>query len=257
MPDIMIIGGIEVETQYTSRFEYLDYSDLNSRTIVISNALIRAAQSLTLNEKRILMACITKLTPENRVVELHAKEYSATYGVDTKNAYNDLKESSLNIFKKHIRGVFKNGIEVYLHWCSQATYEPEQGKIILAFTPEIMPYLIGLKSHFTQYKLSQASSLRSVHSWRLMELLQQMRGKQPEGYLIIDINEFYLAMEATESYKNNFSLFKKYCINPAVTELMDKAGWLIDWQPLKMGRRVQAIRFDFEKTNQQTIFNEI
>ena len=116
-----------------------------------------------------------------------------------------------------------------------------------------MPFLLDLKGHFTQYQLQQAASLRSIHSWRLMELLQQMRGKQPEGYLHIDIDEFHLAMESTPSYIKNFNLCKSRVIEPAIKELMEKDGWLIDWQVLKLGRRIVALRFDFEKSPQYSL----
>lgn len=255
MPTKEIVYGddglaIEVVTQYTTKFkETLDYNDLKQRNVVMSNIIIRSAQSLTLIEKRILMACISKMT--DREVTLHAQEYAETYGIELKHAYSQIKEGAKEIFKKHIRGVFKNNIEVYINWCSQAVYENENGTVKISFSPEIMPYLINLKGHFTQYQLQQAATLRSIHSWRLMELLQQMRGVKPEGFLLIYMEDFYQAMEATETYKKNFSLFKKRVIEPAVMELMEKDGWLIDWEPLRRGRRVQALQFQFEKTKQQ------
>ena len=37
-------------------------------------------------------------------------------------------------------------------------------------------------------------------------------------------------MEATESYRKNFSLLRKWVIEPAVKELTEKDNWLIEWE---------------------------
>lgn len=34
-------------------------------------------------------------------------------------------------------------------------------------------------------------------------------------------------------------------IEPAVKELTQKDGWSITWTPIKAGRRVKAVRFEF------------
>ena len=37
---------------------------------------------------------------------------------------------------------------------------------------------------------------------------------------------------------------------PAVKELQDRDGWLIQWQPIKAGRKTAALRFNFMRDPQ-------
>lgn len=41
------------------------------------------------------------------------------------------------------------------------------------FAPEVAPFLLGLRKEFTTYKLKHTAALRSVYSWRLMEMFAQ------------------------------------------------------------------------------------
>ena len=43
---------------------------------------------------------------------------------------------------------------------------------------------------------------------------------------------------------------KRRIIEPAVKELTEKDGWLIEWTPIKAGRRVKAVRFVFKRDPQ-------
>ncbi|WP_211488914.1 replication initiation protein, partial [Escherichia coli] len=92
--------------------------------------------------------------------------------------------------------------------------------------------------------------LRSVHSWRLLELFEQMNtNKENNGWLSISLEDFHHAMESPDSYKTTFGLLRKYMIEPAVKELTEKDHWMIDWKPIKKGRKVVRLEFWFRKEN--------
>lgn len=239
-------------------FDVVDINDLGKNNVVMSNVIIRSAQSLTLVEKRILMAAVAKM--KDRKVSLSASEYANTYDIELRHAYEHLKSGADNLFNRYFSVNFKDGKHLgimRIRWVSAISYVDGQGKIELAFSPEVMPQLINLKGQFTTYQLKQAAALRSVHSWRLLELLEQMRQKQGEGYLMISIDDFHHAMEAKPSYRSNFSLLRRFVIEPAIKELNEKDGWAIDYIPLKKGRKVAALRFDFVKDKQLSLLNPI
>ncbi|MCG9096445.1 replication initiation protein, partial [Laribacter hongkongensis] len=137
--------------------------------------------------------------------------------------------------------------EVMVRWVSSARYSPGTGTVTLRFTPEIAPHLLQLKNQFTKYKLAQASALRSIYSWRLLELLSQY---QSTGWRQIELDEFHHAMETPAGYKANFKDCRRWVIEPAVKELREKDGWLIDWTPIKSGRKVTALHFEFKREPQ-------
>lgn len=228
--------------------------ELLQKNVVIANVVTRAAQSLTLAEKRILMAGIARLGGKNEMVRITADEYAEAYDVSLDTAYDQLKSAVENIFNRYLQFQVmegkKEGIE-RIRWIGGYRYFDTEGYVRFGFSSQIFPYLFELVDNFTKYQLKQAAALRSLYSWRLLELFEQMRDKvDGEGWLSIPIEEFWHAMEATESYKKNFNLLKVRIIEPAVKELREKDGWVIDWKAEKRGRRVAILKFEFRRDPQ-------
>lgn len=250
----------------TQSAQKLDGYDMESperpageRWISLSNALTRSAQRLTLAEKRIVSAAVSKLDSPQRVTrdlpstKITAAEYAHTFGVDSDTAYNQLKAAGDSLGKRQItfyeplQGKRTTPVRVKMQWVGEAHYHDGEGWIELYWWPRILPYLTGLGREFTQYQLKQASALRSVYSWRLLELLSQYKDT---GWLKISIEEFTHAMDATDKQREDFFDIRRRIIEPAVKELQDKDGWLIRWLPLKSGRRVSALHFTFQRNPQ-------
>ena len=126
-------------------------------------------------------------------------------------------------------------------------YGPQHG-----FAPALlsMPLLVGLRKQFTTYQLQQASALRSVYSWRLLELLMRFKSSGKAEYTVED---FAASMDATEKQRADFSKLRTKMIEPAVKELTEKDGWLIQWEPIKAGRKVKAVRFTFMRNPQGSL----
>lgn len=228
---------------------------LRGKNVVMSNAISRAAQSLSLAEKRIIFAAIAQMGGKYAPVRITAQEYANTFGMPLKQAYSQLKEASENFFNRYIRfklnEVSEIEVDVWkIRWLGAYKYNDGEANVLLHFTPQVMPYLCELEDNFTKYQLSQACALRSVHSWRLLELFEQMNtNKENNGWLSISLEDFHHAMESPDSYKTTFGLLRKYMIEPAVKELTEKDHWIIDWKPIKKGRKVVRLEFWFRKEN--------
>lgn len=225
--------------------------------VTMSNALTTAAQRLSLAEKRVMMYAVGKLDTfkgnggtETGMVRLVAHEYADLFGVDSDTAYDQLQACAESIITKQVwwyeeakKGIKKKQI----NWLSAAEYYKGEGTVSLWFTAQIAPHLLQIKSQFTTYQLAQASALRSVYSWRLLELLSQYAST---GWRQIDLEEFHHAMEVPPYVLKNFKDCRVGVIEPAVRELSEKDGWLIDWTPIKKGRKVAALRFEFKRDPQ-------
>lgn len=226
---------------------------LRGKNVVMSNAISRAAQSLSLAEKRIIFAAIAQMGGKYAPVRITAQEYANTFGMPLKQAYSQLKEASENFFNRYIRfklnEVSDIDVDVWkIRWLGAYKYNDGEANVLLHFTPQVMPYLCELEDNFTKYQLSQACALRSVHSWRLLELFEQMNtNKENNGWLSISLEDFHHAMESPDSYKTTFGLLRKYMIEPAVKELTEKDHWMIDWKPIKKGKKVVRLEFWFRK----------
>lgn len=245
--------------------ENYDATDLSrpagERWVTMSNALTRAAHGLTLGEKRIVAMAVSKLDSRTAVppgevpkTRLSASEYAETFAVDMDTAYNQLQSAGKLLYKRSItfyEPAFKrNGKPlpptfVQMRWVGSAKYQKGEGWVELSWWPELLRHLLGLKAQFTTYQLQQASALRSMHSWRLLELLSRFKGSGVAEYTIED---FCVSMEATEKQAANFAKVRTKIIEPAVKELQEKDGWLIEWEAIKKGRKVAAVRFTFQRT---------
>lgn len=233
------------------------------RWVTMSNALIRSGQSLSLSEKRIVAAAISKLDSRTPIkpgdvptTKLTAAEYAETFGVSLDTAYNQLQEAAKHLYERSIvfyEAAYKrNGqplkpITVQMRWVGSVHYHEGEGWVELHWWPRIMTHLVGLKKQFTSYQLQQASALRSIYSWRLLELLTRF---EANGWAEYDIEDFATAMDATEKQRENFAKIRTVIIEPAVKELIEKDGWIIEWKPIKAGRKVKILRFDFSRDKQ-------
>jgi plasmid replication initiation protein len=232
------------------------------RWVTMSNALTRAGHGLTLAEKRIVAAAVSKLdsrkalppgeVPRTRVTAI---EYAETFKVDMDTAYDQLQAAAKQLYKRSITffepAYKRNGkplppTMVQMRWVGSVKYQDGEAWVELAWWPELIRHLLGLKTQFTTYQLQQASALRSIYSWRLLELLTRF---ESTGWAEYTIEDFKTSVDAPASL-SDFGQVKRRIIEPAVKELTEKDGWIIQWRPIKAGRKVKAVRFDFMRNPQ-------
>ena len=232
-------------------------SPLNDQSVSMSNALIRAAHGLSLPEKRVVSACLAKMDSVRMdngryKFKLTAEEFASTFNVSAVTAYEQLMDTGKKLMKRTARTVEdtpRGKKERLWVWVSGVTYHHGEGWVELGFSHEMTPHLTLLRKEFTTYKLQQASALRSMYSWRLLELMMQFK---VTGLLRIDIDDFCHAMEAPESARKNFGELRRRIIEPAVKELVIKDNMLIEWDGTKRGgRKIVGLEFRFKNNPQR------
>lgn len=232
------------------------------RWITMSNALNRAGHGLSLAEKRIIASAASKLDSRKLLkpgevprTQISATEYAETFRVDMRTAYEQLQDAAKALYQRSITfyepAYRRNGkplppTKVQMRWVGSVKYQEGEGWVELAWWPDLLPHLTGLRKQFTSYQLQQASAMRSIYSWRLLELLTRFENN---GWAEYTIEDFRASMDAPPSL-SDFGQIKRRIIDPAVKELIEKDGWLIQWQPIKGGRKVKSIRFNFMRDPQ-------
>jgi plasmid replication initiation protein len=230
-------------------------------SVNMSNSLTNAAHRLTLSEKRIMMFAISKIDSRRSIgrfekddglkVVIPALEYAKLFKIERHTAYVELKESVEKLYGRSIS--FKSAKKTEggeVRWITDKYYSDGEGWCEIKINGSVLPALMELHTKFVSYKLQQASALRSVYSWRLLELLTQFKRN---GWRQDKIADFVHAIGAKETYSSNFAQLRRWVIEPAVKELTEKDGWQIKWDPIKEGRKVVAIRFDFKRSPQQSL----
>src|SRR6516225_9932969 len=200
----------------SAEIEVLDCDSTSERYVNIKNELVRRAQKMSLPVKRLLALAIAMTDSKQKIllhqaqlkdpadndkmvgwtVKITAAQYAEHYPQVGENAaYNELKTSASALMKCTVnmiertreRGkIVETPIEV--PFLNKNTYPKGEGHVIIRFSGEIAPFLLALEGAFTQYKLSSAAHLRSMYSWRLMELLAQFQ--KTTGLCLIGYDEF-------------------------------------------------------------------
>lgn len=232
------------------------------RWVTMTNALTRAGHGLTLAEKRLVMAAISKLDSRKQYLpgevpttRITAAEYAELAECSMPTAYEALQDASKQLYQRSItfyEPAFKRGkkalepTRVTMRWVGQVHYQKGEGWVELYWWPKLLPHLTGIKKQFTSYQLQQASALRSTYSWKLLELLTRFESTGTAEYTVED---FKASMDAPPSL-SDFGQIKRRIIEPAVKELQEKDGWLIQWITIKAGRKVASLRFTFMRNPQ-------
>ena len=235
---------------------------ISDRQVTMANAVTRAAHGLSLPEKRFIAAALAKtdstdtrglMDERMQTVKLSAMEYAETFAVTLDTAYEQLQAGAeaLQQPKVVIEAQTRRGtVREVRSWVITGKYAKGEGTVEVRWHPDLVPFLFGLRKEFTTYKLKHAAAFRSIYSWRIFECLKSWQGA---GRWTPTIEEFQDATDATPTARANFKELRLRVIEPAVKELREKNGLIVQWTPVKAGRKVTGLRFEFEPDPQGTL----
>nr|CRY95667.1 hypothetical protein [uncultured prokaryote] len=124
-------------------------------------------------------------------------------------------------------------------WCE---YDSKAGCIRARFDPGLKEHYLNLQSHFTQYSLMEFLLLPSTYSQRLFEVLKSW-SSLPE--VVIDLADLFKMLDVPDSHKSDFAAFRRRVLEKAHKDITSQTGLRYQWEPIKQGRAVSAIRFTF------------
>lgn len=218
-----------------------------------SNDLITASYRLTLNEQRLILAAISRLDPRRPMpkrVVVTAVDYSEIYGVKLKHAYMQMRTAADELYERDIDITASNRRD-RRRWVDGATYT--EGAVELSFTIHVMPYLTMLYNKVTTYDLRRVARVDSVNTLRMFEMLMQFR---KTGWVYIEVDKLRTSLGLSDAYQR-FNNLRQRVIDPAVQELRHKCSLNVDYELIKDGRTVKAIRFTFQDLAQMPLLLEM
>lgn len=221
------------------------------KNVTKSNDLVKAAYKLTLNEQRLLLAAISQIDPRKpmpRPISITAPDFSEQYGIPIKQAYEALKEASSALYERDIK-TYDGRYKSRFRWVDRVDYLDGGGETKLHFTIHVQPYLVHLNKSFTTYELKRIADLSSTHSIRLFELLQQFKST---GFYTVSVDDFRELLELGPSYER-YSNLKMKVLDPAIAELKEKSGLLIELKTEKKGRAINRLTFKFRDDEQMKL----
>lgn len=229
----------------------LDFTSRSEYQVVQANKIISSKQKLRLASTKIIRAVIMQIKPEDEKLhpyKITIRQLAGLLNIPANNLYRDMQDIVKDIGSNPIfirdddKGKWK-----MIQWVSSCEYDKDGG-LIIKLNDELQPYLLRLKSQYTQYQYNNIFSMRSVYSIRMFELiLEQIHEKViPKDGLIVKLSVQYikecLGCEDNESYAK-FSNFRARVIESSVKEINKKTFYSIDFSYEKSGRSVTGIIF--------------
>jgi plasmid replication initiation protein len=209
-----------------------------------SNKLIEASYKLTLQEQRLLLACIGKLNPLslNTKMMITVEEFKNIYPLAKDNAERDLQLAVDRLWDRSVL-ITKDNFTQEFRWIeSKAIYHKGESRVELIFSTSVMPYLTKLEQQFTKIVLDNISQLSSVYTIRLYELLFQYKDVKRR---IISVSDFRKYMCIDDKYPD-FKSLRQWVINPSLKEINKKSNLQIDLILIKKGRKIESLDFTFQ-----------
>ena len=244
-------------------------SELPKRKVVEHNSLITSIAKMDKTPLKMFELAVslidTENPPKDQTVYLSKQELFAFFNVDDSNKHSRFKEAIEKMQKQaffKIKKAKEKGYEFesivpipYVKW---ADYHDE---VTIRFSPEIMPYLINLKTNFTQHALSEISELNSkyaiiLYRWLSMNYNQYehysvkggRREEQVESYCnpIITIRELRDTTDTVSEYKK-FTDFERRVLKDPIKEITNHTSFNVTYEKVKKGRSIESIVFHISK----------
>lgn len=247
-----------------------------------SNELIQKSRyCLALREQRALDYAISKIQkadPSDKVYRVDAKEAyrivtsskGAMGGNDYRNAYQIFK----NLQGMPVEISPREGLLVSCNWFHHVSYDKTTGVIEFQFHNLLTPYLFSLRGNFSRYFLEVTVKMKCVYGPRLYQLLKAIaKGKKVELTIPLEQlkNDIGASLEAVKNRRGlyevkiirgyeSYGKFKQAVLDPSVEDINRCSDIRVEYEPVKTGRRVTAIKFKVNDDNADSMlraFEEI
>ena len=244
-------------------------NELSKRKVVEHNSLITSIAKMDktpLKMFELAVSCInTEAPPKDHTVYLSKNELFSFFKVSDNDKHSRFKQAVENMQKQAFFKIkekkehgfeFENIVPIpYVKW---ADYHDE---VTIRFSPEIMPYLINLKTNFTQYALLDLAELNSKYSiilyrWLSMNYNQYehysskggRREAQVESYRnpIISVKELREITDTVHEYKK-FPDFSIWVLDKSFEEINAHTSFNVTYDKVKKGRSIDSIIFHITK----------
>ncbi len=225
--------------------------------IVQHNDLLESKYDLHLSEMRLILEAVRNVEKDDE----DFKEYSIDVAkflklIDTKNTseYSRVRQFCKTILTKPLEIPQANGDFLYCNWFSSILYKTNEKQIVYSFDPKLKPYLIQLKDNFTKYDNRILMQFKSFYGLRIYMLLKTEMWKKHLVEYEIELDKLREMMKLEGKYKL-YGHFKNRVLEIAKKYINDVSDIKIDYEDIKHGRKVVAIRFKV-KRNEEIILEE-
>ena len=224
---------------------------LTNQNFALSNDFILHSkwQRLTANEVRLLVYLLSMIRKEDEQLKKYriwVKDLCEILDLKHKGVYEEMNKATDGLMTKIIRYMHPESSSFEkISWCSRASMVGRKGYIELRFDPDLKPFLLHLKGHFTSPDVKIALSLKNFYSFRMYLFLKCHNGKGKRSETVeLDWLRDYLDIPQS-SYKY-FGPFKVKILDKAQKILKKNTDIDFTFTPIKKGRKYTSVRFTWK-----------
>lgn len=251
--------GTTTFNQTTMIFKDEDYKakDINPNALVRQdNQIISNRWKMNLNQSRIFLTAVSMIGSNDEEFEayrIRGKDLKKILDLKGNSIYKQLEKDMPKLMKTYIEVSTEDGEgKEWISLMSSAKYS--KGDLYLKFNDSMKPFLLDLKSQFTQFKLQDAMQFKSTYTLRLFMMLKQF---DANGWRYMTVDEIRQALNLNKSdahgvKKDIYPLvadLKKRVLVPGVNELKE-TGMKVKMEEIKDGRKIIAFKFKWNGKNQ-------
>lgn len=185
---------------------------------------------------------IARIQPEDedfKPYRISLNELADFLGINKNHIYADCKKITKKLLEKVVE-IQEPGRLLQTHWVSSADYIDGTGQVSLTFDPLLKPYLLQLKGNFTSSKLEMLLSFKSQYTMRMYTLLKQYERLKVRE---IELQQLRDVLGIRVHQYKKYNDLKKDILESTQKEFKAKSDIYFEFDEIKCGRRVSAIRF--------------
>ena len=259
--------------------ETIKIPEIEKRKVAEHNDLITSIAKMDKTPLKIFELAVsfidTENPPSDNTVHLSKSEIYNFFDVSDNDKHSRFKKAITTLHKQSIfeiremnekRGKYEYQVISPLE---KTTWNDYSDILTIKFTSSIMPYLINLKTNFTQYALLDIMELNSKYSiilykWLSMQYNQYehyknkggRRKEQLDKYCNpeIKVSELRVITDTSLEYKR-FTHFETWIIEKPLEEINKHTHFMVTYEKIKKGRNIDSIQFHITKKVQPQELN--
>lgn len=243
--------------------------ELQKRKVIEHNDLITSVAKMDkvpLKIFELAVSCIdTDNPPKDNIVYLSKKELFSFFDVSDNDKHSRFKKAVEKMQKQayfQVKETTKKGFEFEsIVPIPTVKWNNFNDEVFIRFNPDIMPYLIDMKTNFTQYAIIDIMELSSKYSiilykWLCMFYNQfehyQFKGNRTKKQLSeyknpkITIKELRELTDTVNEYKRSDN-FEMRVLKQPIEEINSNTHFNVKYEKIKKGRSIESIQFYIEK----------
>lgn len=233
----------------------------NKLPVVKRNPLVEAKFKTTALEYKILMVAASKISSSDDVlkdISFTVDEFCSLLGVEADGMYDYMKRACERLVGKPV-SVKNSTMKEYVTdhdmgnegytifpWLHHIKYNNSTVKIRFhEYMKPLLLYVLG-NEEYTKYLLENITKCDSIYSMRIYELLKQY---QKIGERVIEVQELREMLGIQKKEYKLYADLKRRVLEQAKKEINEKTDIRMDYEELKQGRKVVAIKFYVKPKN--------